>query len=85
MGDLHRPGVKRVSPALQGGFLTTGPPGKPCIFQWMVVCIKDTFFDIKVMLDTFVNEWNALMKICVHKMLNIIYFSNIETYEIFQE
>ena len=23
------PGIEPVSPALQGGFLTTGPPGKP--------------------------------------------------------
>ena len=25
---VPRPGIKPVSPALQGGFLTTGPPGK---------------------------------------------------------
>ena len=29
MWDLPRPGIKRMSPALAGGFLTTGPPGKP--------------------------------------------------------
>ena len=29
MWDLPRPGIKMVSFALQGGFLTTGPPGKP--------------------------------------------------------
>ena len=29
-GNLPRPGVEPASPALQGGFLTTGPPGKPC-------------------------------------------------------
>ena len=28
MWDLPRPGIKPVSPALAGGFLTTGPPGK---------------------------------------------------------
>ena len=27
--DLPRPGIELVSPTLQGGFLTTGPPGKP--------------------------------------------------------
>ena len=27
--DLLRPGIKPVSPALAGGFLTTGPPGNP--------------------------------------------------------
>ena len=29
MRDLPSPGMKAVSPALQGGFLITGPPGKP--------------------------------------------------------
>ena len=29
MWDLPRPGIEPVSLALQGGFLTTGPPGKP--------------------------------------------------------
>ena len=27
--DLPIPGIEPVSPALQGGFLTTGPPRKP--------------------------------------------------------
>ena len=29
MWDLPRPGIELVPLALQGGFLTTGPPGKP--------------------------------------------------------
>ena len=29
MWDLPGPGLKPVSPALAGGFLTTVPPGKP--------------------------------------------------------
>ena len=29
MGDLPGPGIEPVSPGLQGGGLTTGPPGKP--------------------------------------------------------
>jgi len=28
MWDLPEPEIKPVSPALAGGFLTTGPPGK---------------------------------------------------------
>ena len=28
MWDLPRPGLEPVSPALAGGFLTPGPPGK---------------------------------------------------------
>ena len=31
MWDPPRLGIELVSPALQGGFLTTGPPGKPQI------------------------------------------------------
>ena len=38
MWDLPRPGLKPVSPALAGGFLTTAPPGKP------LVGIVDCFF-----------------------------------------
>ena len=30
MWDLPRPGIEPMSPALAGGFLTTGPPGKSC-------------------------------------------------------
>ena len=32
MWDLPGPGLEPVSPALAGGFLTTGPPGKPGFF-----------------------------------------------------
>ena len=32
MWDLPGPGLKPVSPALAGGFLTTAPPGKPRLF-----------------------------------------------------
>ena len=31
MWDLPGPGIEAVSPALAGGFLTTVPPGKPCL------------------------------------------------------
>ena len=30
MWDLPRPGIEPGFPALAGGFLTTGPPGRPC-------------------------------------------------------
>ena len=35
MWDLPRPGINPVSPALQGAFLTTGPPAKHlyCVFK----------------------------------------------------
>ena len=35
MWDLPRPGLKPISPALAGRFLTTAPPGKS---QWQVWC-----------------------------------------------
>ena len=31
MWDLPRPGIKPVSPALAGGFVTTEPPGKSLV------------------------------------------------------
>ena len=31
-GDLPDPGIKPTSPALTGGFFTTEPPGKPCLY-----------------------------------------------------
>ena len=31
-GNLPGPGIKPVSPALQGKFLIPGPPGKPGLF-----------------------------------------------------
>ena len=31
MWDLPGPGIKPMSPALAGGYLTTEPPGKPCL------------------------------------------------------
>ena len=35
MWDLPRPGLKPVSPALAGGFLTTAPPGKSQELQFL--------------------------------------------------
>ena len=32
-GDLSDPGIKLVSPALAGGFVTTRPPGKPTVIS----------------------------------------------------
>ena len=36
MWDLPGPGLKPVSPALAGGFLTTAPPGKP-LFTFLMI------------------------------------------------
>ena len=43
-GDLPRPGVEPVSPALAGGFFTTKTPGKPSItstYQLMAQMVKN--------------------------------------------
>ena len=48
MWNLLRPGIEPVSPALAGGFLTTGPPGKSQLFSFVdshkssFVCIEVT-------------------------------------------
>ena len=34
--DFPRPGIEPVSLALQGRFLTTGPPGKPCLVTFLI-------------------------------------------------
>ena len=42
MWDLPGPGLEPVSPALAGGFLTTAPPGKPCLFVFGTrFCLQD--------------------------------------------
>ena len=44
-GDLPDPGIKPVSPALAGGFLTIEPPGKPyCITYGCIKPILDFHF-----------------------------------------
>ena len=35
-GDLPNPGIKLSSPALAGRFITTEPPGKPCMTRALV-------------------------------------------------
>ena len=48
MWDLPGPGIRPTSPALTGGFLTTRPPGKPCILfflkhLWFHVALKERY------------------------------------------
>ena len=38
MWDPPRPGLEPVSPALAGRFLTTAPPGKPEIWDFISMC-----------------------------------------------
>ena len=46
MWDLPGPGIKLVSPALAGGFLATGPPGKSQfhLYFWMIFFLGCQFF-----------------------------------------
>ena len=37
MWDLPGPGLKPMSPALAGGFLTTAPPGKPSLAAFNIL------------------------------------------------
>ena len=47
MWDLPRPGIELMSPALAGGFLTTGPPGKSkCII--FITTLKFYLFKYKI-------------------------------------
>ena len=41
-GDLPDPGIKLLSSALAGGFLTTGPPGKPVLYGTQSAVHKNT-------------------------------------------
>ena len=41
MRDLPRPGTEPVTPAVAGGFLTTGPPGKPQVLGFILVPFRD--------------------------------------------
>lgn len=43
--DLPRPGTEPASPALAGGFLTSGPPGKSSLFLSFPVCPSAMTFD----------------------------------------
>ena len=46
---VPRPGIKPMSPALEGGFLTTGPPGKShtylfeLVFLFFPICIAGSY------------------------------------------
>ena len=37
MWDLPQPGIKSVSPELSAELLTTGPPGKSCIYFFQII------------------------------------------------
>ena len=46
--DPPRPGIEPVSPALAGGFLTTGPPGKLAFLFFQLVLGLGIWFHTRV-------------------------------------
>ena len=53
MWDLPGPGIEPVSPALAGGFLTTGPPGKPYDSDFIM-------FGLAISLLFFLSVWPCI-------------------------
>ena len=39
-GDIPDPGIKPASPALEGGFFTTEPPGKPSVSMLLLLLLS---------------------------------------------
>ena len=78
-GDLYNPGIETASlasPALAGGFLTTGPPGKPTnektnktlnIYKaWLMSSLGGS----SVTLEMAVQLWHSLCPRNIDKILN---------------
>ena len=94
MGDLPRPGLEPVSPALAGRFLTTAPPGKPYFlygecFLWLKKSLlpqgpEDIFMfysrNLIVLSFTFrlMTIWNGVCFVCCEAGIKD-YFSPLVT------
>ena len=61
MWDLPGPGIEPVSPALQGGFLTSGPPEKPQFSRFFILILFCfiTFLTGFGEMDKILNRGNA--------------------------
>ena len=69
MWDLPGPGLDPMSPALASGFLTTVPPGKPCVVFSFVDLPQFVHFTVDRHLSSLQFEAisnSAAMKIFVH-------------------
>ena len=50
---VPRPGIEPMPPALQGGFLTTGSPGKFCVFSLLMLLYSSMIIQFLDCLDFF--------------------------------
>ena len=71
MWDLPRPGIERVSLALQEGFLATGPPGKP-LYSLFLLLNEPIDFQLKFLYILFVFELFILKRQFWLRQINII-------------
>ena len=55
--SLHGPGIECTCPALAGGFLTTGPPGKPSLYS-CYTCLYDNNYCISIIRRKYVTSSN---------------------------
>ena len=68
MWDLPGPGLKPVSPALAGGFLTTAPPGKP---KSLYLLIPFTYFTQS---STLPSSGNHQFVLCIYNSISVYVF-----------
>ena len=68
MWDFSRPGIEQLSPALAGGLLTTGPPGKP-----LSRCFQGSISELIIFSDLFPILWH-------NESISYILFSCCYTY-----
>ena len=66
MWDLPRPGIESVSPALAGGFFTTGPPGGRCVqdFMWTYVFVS---YILRIRIRIFLRKKKNILRIAVSR------------------
>ena len=78
MRDLPGPGLKPMSPALAGGFLTTAPPGKPPIFIFISTLKREKCLELQSLFSQDPDLWFLLGEIVQHLSAHAqLYFSRV--------
>ena len=72
LGDLPGPGIKPVSAALVGGFLTTEPPGKPIIREMEIKTIRGYHLTSTRMTVIRKMDNNVLASLWTHQNLHML-------------